>query len=170
MWWTLPGEGVRQALHSPVQALVSMALGVLAVSVECAWPGRYVAGATGAALCVLGLAALSAFPLTAPGTLLLLLSAGAMALHARWRLRWLPLGASVLLLIAGLRMLTTPSIGTGAAVALAVPVSLTVGLLLNIARRSRTAKRQLINTGSTFPLPSPHNRRIRSEIWLGGDS
>src|SRR5437764_3229686 len=112
----------RHVIHSPAQALFFMALGVLAGCLEFAWPGRYVAGAVGAAMFLLGAAALSTFKLTLEGLTLLLLAALALILHARGRFFWLPLAAATGLLAVGLSTLTVPPVSAGVALALALPV------------------------------------------------
>jgi membrane-bound ClpP family serine protease len=159
MLWTVSGGGLRHAIQTPVQALVLITIGMLAGCLEFAWPGRYIPGAAGAALCMLGLAALVAFPLSASGLSLLLLAAAGLWVHSRRRLFWLPLAVAIACSVIGLRFLTIPPIGVLAALALALPVSLTAGLLLDIARRSREAKRHAINTGLDAPQKVPHNRR-----------
>ncbi len=164
MLWTLSGGGLRHAIQTPVQALVLITIGMLAACLEFAWPGRYVPGATGAALCILGVAALITFPLSAAGLSLLLLAAAGLWVHSRRRLFWLPLAVAIASSIVGLRFLTIPPTGAPAALALALPVSLTAGLLLDIARRSRDAKRHAINTGLDATQKVPHNRETRLEL------
>lgn len=142
------------ALRTPAQALVCVQLGLLAVCLECAWPGRYVAGAAGAAACLLGGAALAGFALSGTGLALIVVAAVCFGLHARRRLQGLPLLAGAALLTVGLRFLVrAPALGWAAALGLSLPVSVALGVLLDIARRSRAAKRQPINTG----LDAPHN-------------
>ena len=146
-------------LHTPPRALALILAGVLCACAECAWPGRYLAGAAGAAMCLVGLAALLAFPLTLPGVLLVALAFLALTVHARRSYFCLPLLAATVLLTLGIHSLVAaPPVGWLPALALALPASLTVGVLLDLARRSRTAKRQPINTGLDAPLISPHNR------------
>lgn len=150
-------------IQSPAQALALVLLGMLAVCLEFAWPGRYVAGAAGLAACMVGVAALAAFPLPAPGLWLVALAAAALAVHARRRFYGVPLAAAALLLPAGLTMLTG---SLAAALALSLPASLALGLLLEIARRSRDAKRQPIKTGLDARPDCPHNKETRSELRL----
>ena len=142
-----------------------MLLGVLGVCLECAWPGRYVAGAGGVAMWLLGLAALTAFPMEASGVMLVVLAVLSFAVHARRRLLFVPAAGGAMLLALGIHLLiSAPRIGLLPALALAIPGSLAVGLLLDIARRSRNAKRQLINTGLDAAQISTHNRETRSEL------
>ena len=164
MLLTLTGTSLRQVLDSPVHALFCMALGLLAGCLEFAWPGYYIAGAIGAALFLMGAAALAAFPLSVEGLTLLLLATFALLLHASRRFFWLPLGLATVLLSTALSVLTVPPVSLGITLALALPVSLSTGLLLDIARRSRNSKRHLINTGLDMPPVSTHNRRTRLEL------
>jgi membrane-bound serine protease (ClpP class) len=140
---------VLAAIADPNIALLLLVLGVLGIYVEFSAPGLVAPGVIGAILALLGLTALSVFPIDWLGAGLITLALLFFVLEAKFATHGiLTVGGAAAMLMGALMLIDTSvpelRIHLGTALALTVPFALITSFLLSIAVRARRNK---ITTG-----------------------
>jgi len=140
---------VLAAIADPNIALLLLVLGVLGIYVEFSAPGLVAPGVAGAILALLGLTALSVFPIDWLGAGLITLALLFFVLEAKFATHGiLTVGGAAAMLMGALMLIDTSvpelRIHLGTALALTVPFALITSFLLSIAVRARRNK---ITTG-----------------------
>jgi membrane-bound serine protease (ClpP class) len=117
----------------------------LAVYVEFSRPGFVLPGVLGATLTLIALSALTRFPFTLPGALLIVFALCLFVLEALFATRGILMVAGIAAMVEGaLRLIDTPEpalrIHPNVALAVTVPFSFITTFLLSIAFRARRNK------------------------------
>lgn len=145
---------VLAAIADPNVALLLLVLGALGVYAEFSAPGMVVPGVVGAVLILLGLTALSVFPIDWLGAGLMALALIFFVLEAKFTTHGvLTVGGAAAMLLGALMLIDTGATGVPdmlrihwpTALALTVPFALITSFLLSIAMRARRNK---VTTGA----------------------
>jgi membrane-bound ClpP family serine protease len=133
-------ERVLHSIADPNIALLLVILGLVGIYAEFCAPGLCAPGIVGAILVLLGVTALSRFPLHWQGVVLMVLGPVCCLLEARHATRGILTAAGALTLALGAVTLIDAGIGWPAALALAIPFALISSFLFSIAFRARRNK------------------------------
>ena len=138
-------ERILSAIADPNIALVLLALGALGIYAELSAPGAVAPGVIGAIFILLGLTALSMFPIRWLGAALVLLAFVFFAMEAKFTTHGvLTLGGAAAMLLGALMLVDSPwpatRIHLGYALGVTVPFALITAFLLSIAVRARRNK------------------------------
>src|SRR5579863_6189984 len=138
-------ERVLLAIADPNIALLLLVLGVLGIYVEFHAPGLVVPGVAGAILLLLGLTALSMFPIDWLGAALMILGLAFFILEAKFATHGvLTTGGAIALALGAVMLIDTSvpelRIRWSTAIGLAVPFALITSFLLSIVLRARRNK------------------------------
>jgi membrane-bound serine protease (ClpP class) len=172
-----PGERLLLAVADPNIALILLVLGALGIYVEFASPGLVAPGVAGAILALLGLTALSMFPIDWLGAGLIILGLSFFVLEAKFATHGILTGGGAIALTLGAVMLidtTIPElrIRWSTALGAAIPFALITSFLLTVAVRARRNK---VVTGiegmigesavTVGDLNQSGTVRVRGELW-----
>jgi len=143
-------EKIISAIANPNAALVLLVLGALGIYVEFSSPGLIFPGVGGAILALLGLTALSVFPINWLGAALMLLAVILFVLEAKIASHGiLGIGGAVAMTLGALLLIDSPvpelRIHLSVALALAIPFAIITVFLVSIIIRARANK---VETGS----------------------
>jgi membrane-bound serine protease (ClpP class) len=138
-------ERVLLAIADPNIALLLLVLGALGIYVEFSSPGLVAPGVAGAILALLGLTALSMFPIDWLGAALMILGLAFFVLEAKFATHGiLTTGGAVALALGAVMLIDTSipelRIRWSTAIALAVPFALITSFLFSIVIRARRNK------------------------------
>jgi membrane-bound serine protease (ClpP class) len=138
-------QRLLSAIADPNIALILLVLGALGIYVEFSSPGLVAPGVIGAILVLLGLTALSMFPIRWLGAALILLAFLFFAMEAKFTTHGvLTLGGAVAMLMGALMLINTPSPAThihlSYALGVTIPFALITTFLLSIAVRAKRNK------------------------------
>jgi membrane-bound serine protease (ClpP class) len=145
---------VLAAIADPNIALLLLVLGAMGIYAEFSMPGMVAPGVIGAMLILLGLTALSVFPIDWLGAGLMVLALIFFVLEAKFTTHGiLTAGGAVAMLVGALMLIDTGSTGVpdtlrirlSTALALTIPFALITSFLLSIAMRARRNK---VTTGA----------------------
>jgi membrane-bound serine protease (ClpP class) len=152
---------VLAAIADPNIALLLLVLGALGMYAEFSSPGLVAPGVIGAILILLGLTALSVFPIDWLGAALMTLALVFFVLEAKFTTHGiLTAGGAAAMLIGALMLIDTGGgdvpdmlrIHLGTALALTIPFALITSFLLSIAVRARRNK---VTTGAEGMIGAP---------------
>ena len=143
-------QRVLSAISNPNTALILLVLGALGIYAEFSSPGLIFPGVAGAILALLGLTALSMFPINWLGAALLILAFTFFALEAKFTSHGvLAVGGTVAMILGAVMLINSPvpemRIHLSTAVSLAIPFAAITVFLLSLVMRARAAK---VVTGS----------------------
>jgi membrane-bound serine protease (ClpP class) len=138
-------ERVLLAIADPNIALLLLVLGALGIYLEFSSPGLVAPGVAGAILALLGLTALSMFPIDWLGAALMILGLSFFVLEAKFATHGiLTTGGAIALALGAVMLIDTNipelRIRWSTAVGLTIPFALITSLLLTIAVRARRNK------------------------------
>ena len=138
-------ERILSAIADPNIALVLLVLGALGIYAEFSAPGAVAPGVIGAILVLLGLTALSMFPIRWLGAALVLLAFVFFAMEAKFTTHGvLTIGGAAAMLLGALMLVDSPwpatRIHLSYALGVTVPFALITAFLLSIAVRARRNK------------------------------
>ena len=138
-------ERILSAIADPNIALVLLALGALGIYAEFSAPGAVAPGVIGAIFILLGLTALSMFPIRWLGAALVLLGFVFFAMEAKFTTHGvLTIGGASAMLLGALMLINSPwpanRIHLSYALGVTVPFALITAFLLSIAVRARRNK------------------------------
>jgi membrane-bound serine protease (ClpP class) len=138
-------ERLLLAIADPNIALMLLVLGVLGIYVEFSSPGLVAPGVAGAILVLLGLTALSMFPIDWLGAALMILGLGFFVLEAKFATHGvLTAGGAIALALGAVMLIDTPHpelrVRWSTALGLAIPFALITSGLLTVAVRARRNK------------------------------
>jgi len=138
-------ERILSAIADPNIALVLLALGALGIYAEFSAPGAVAPGVIGAIFILLGLTALSMFPIRWLGAALVLLAFVFFAMEAKFTTHGvLTIGGASAMLLGALMLINSPwpanRIHLSYALGVTVPFALITAFLLSIAVRARRNK------------------------------
>ena len=138
-------ERVLQAISDPNIALLILVLGALGIYLEFSSPGLVAPGVAGAVLVLLGLTALSMFPIDWLGAALMILGMTFFILEAKFVTHGvLTTGGAVALALGAVMLIDTSvpelRIRWSTAIGLAIPFALITSFLFSIAVRARRNK------------------------------
>jgi membrane-bound serine protease (ClpP class) len=138
-------ERVLLAIDDPNIALLLLVLGALGVYLEFSSPGLVAPGVAGAILVLLGLTALSVFPIDWLGAALMILGLAFFVLEAKFVTHGILTAGGAIALTLGAVMLIDTNVPElrirwSTAIGLALPFALITSLLLSIAVRARRNK------------------------------
>jgi membrane-bound serine protease (ClpP class) len=138
-------QRLLSAIADPNIALILLVLGALGIYVEFSSPGLVAPGVIGAILVLLGLTALSMFPIRWLGAALILLAFLFFAMEAKFTTHGvLTLGGAAAMLLGALMLINTPSpaarIHLSYALGVTIPFALITSFLLSIAVRAKRNK------------------------------
>jgi membrane-bound serine protease (ClpP class) len=170
-------ERLLLAIADPNIALVLLVLGALGIYAEFSSPGLVAPGVAGAILVLLGLTALSLFPIDWLGAALIILGLSFFILEAKFVTHGILTAGGALALTLGAVMLIDTNIPElkvrwSTALGLAIPFALITSFLLTIAVRARRNKvvtgiegmigGQAVTVGDLNPSGTI---RVRGELW-----
>jgi membrane-bound serine protease (ClpP class) len=174
-------KNVRQkilaAIADPNIALILLVLGALGIYVEFTTPGLIAPGIAGAILALLGLSALSMFPISWLGASLLILALTLFVLEAKYTSHGiLGVGGAVAMVLGAMLLVNSPTpemrIQLSTALALAIPFSAITIFLVSLVMQARANK---VTTGSegmigetgvaASPLAPDGMVFVRGEYW-----
>jgi membrane-bound serine protease (ClpP class) len=138
-------ERVLLAIADPNIALLLLVLGALGIYLEFSSPGLIAPGVAGAILALLGLTALSMFPIDWLGAALMILGLVFFVLEAKFATHGVLTTGGAIALVLGAVMLVDTSVPElrvrwSTAIGLAIPFALITSFLLSIAIRARRNK------------------------------
>jgi len=138
-------ERVLLAIADPNIALLLLVLGALGIYLEFSSPGLVAPGVAGAILALLGLTALSMFPIDWLGAALMILGLAFFVLEAKFATHGILTTGGAIALVLGAVMLIDTNIPElrirwSTAIGLAIPFALITSLLFSIAIRARRNK------------------------------
>jgi membrane-bound serine protease (ClpP class) len=172
-----PSERLLLAIADPNIALMLLVLGALGIYAEFSSPGLVAPGVAGAILALLGLTALSMFPIDWLGAALIILGLSFLVLEAKFVTHGILTAGGALALTLGAVMLidtTIPELRVrwSTALGLAIPFALITSFLLTVAVRARRNK---VVTGiegmiggsavAAGDLNPSGTIRVRGELW-----
>ena len=170
-------ERIVGAIADPNLALVLLVLGALGIYVEFHSPGLIVPGVIGAIMVLLGMSALSVFPINWVGAALLVLAIALFVLEAKFATHGvLAVGGAVSMLLGALLLVESPlpelRIHFMTALAVTLPFALITTFLVALVVRARAAK---VITGSSgmigeigiahTPLTPAGKIFVHGEFW-----
>jgi membrane-bound serine protease (ClpP class) len=175
-------ERLLLAVADPNIALMLLVLGALGIYVEFSSPGFVAPGVAGAILVLLGLTALSIFPINWLGAALIILGLSFFVLEAKFVTHGvLTTGGAVALALGAVMLIDTSvpelRVRWSTALGLAIPFALITSFLLTVAMRARHNK---VVTGiegmigeaavTVGDLNTSGTVRVRGEFWKAQSS
>jgi membrane-bound serine protease (ClpP class) len=170
-------QRILNAIADPNIALLLLVLGALGIYVEFSTPGLVAPGVLGAILVLLGLTALSVFPIDWLGAALIVLAFVFFVLEAKFPTHgFLMVGGAICMVLGATMLIDTSApelrVNLWTAMGLAIPFALITTFLLSIAVRARRNK---VETGvegmvglsgvAVGPLDPSGKVLVRGEYW-----
>lgn len=165
--------GTHHLPTDPNVALLILVVGILGIYLEFSAPGKYIPGAAGGAMVLIGVAALRHFPLSAWG-ILLLTAAVLCCIAEAWTRSggWLTAAAALLMIFGSIALVDRPRIQPATAIAAALPFATVSSFLYSVARKAKrnktlTVADLLVGLRATVAVDlQPHGFvKIGSEQW-----